>query len=119
MGYPSLAMETTHLARYTRAEYVALERSSNVRHEFLDGAIHAMAGGTRGHVLASANVIASLNVALRGRPCAGSYSSHPSAASYASTMCTGIRWPGTDFGSLARHGPCDDGSHDRGGAGLP
>jgi Uma2 family endonuclease len=63
-------METTHHARCTRAEYVALERSSNVRHEFLDGSIHAMAGGTREHALASANVIASLNVALRGRPCA-------------------------------------------------
>ncbi|MGH7439316.1 MAG: Uma2 family endonuclease [Polyangiaceae bacterium] len=57
-------------ARYTRAEYRAVERSSNVKHEFLEGAIRAMAGGTRDHALVSANVIASLNLALRGRPCA-------------------------------------------------
>ena len=63
-------MEITPHARYTRAEYVAFERSSNVRHEYLDGAIYAMAGGTREHALVSANVIASLNVGLRGRSCA-------------------------------------------------
>jgi Uma2 family endonuclease len=63
-------MAATHHARYTRAEYVAFERSSNVRHEYLDGAIYAMAGGTREHALAAANAIAILNTSLRGRPCA-------------------------------------------------
>ncbi len=57
-------------ARYTRAEYVAFERASNAKPEYLDGAIYALAGGTREHALVSANVIASLNAALRGRPCA-------------------------------------------------
>jgi Uma2 family endonuclease len=57
-------------ARYTRAEYIALERMSNVRHEYLDGAIYAMSGGTREHAAIAANVIVALGVGLRGRPCA-------------------------------------------------
>jgi Uma2 family endonuclease len=64
------AMAATHHARYTRAEYVAFERSSNAKHEYLDGTIYAMAGGTREHALVSANVIAALGLALRGRRCA-------------------------------------------------
>jgi hypothetical protein len=35
-----------HRIRYSYAEYLALEGSSNVKHEFLDGQIYAMAGGT-------------------------------------------------------------------------
>jgi Uma2 family endonuclease len=31
---------------YTHAEYLALEEESSVRHEFLDGEIYAMAGGS-------------------------------------------------------------------------
>jgi hypothetical protein len=33
-------------SRYTRAEYIVLERMSNTKHEFLDGNIYAMGGGT-------------------------------------------------------------------------
>lgn len=40
---------------YTYAEYIALEEFSDVRHEYLDGEIYALAGGTLEHgVLASA-----------------------------------------------------------------
>jgi Uma2 family endonuclease len=63
-------MVATNRARYTRAEYMAFERSSNAKHEYLDGAIYAMAGGSREHALVAANVITLLNVALRGRACA-------------------------------------------------
>jgi Uma2 family endonuclease len=55
--------------RYTIQEFVALEQFSNVRHEFLDGQIYAMAGGTPEHGLYAANVIGILTAALRGRPC--------------------------------------------------
>ncbi|MDQ3264630.1 MAG: hypothetical protein M3Y59_13350 [Myxococcota bacterium] len=33
------------LHRYTWHQYVLLEESSNVKHEFLEGEIYAMAGG--------------------------------------------------------------------------
>ena len=55
--------------RHTRAEYAAFERSSNVKHEFLDGVIYAMAGGTPEHAAVAMNVGALLNVALRTKPC--------------------------------------------------
>ncbi len=62
-------MVATSRARYTRAEYMAFERSSNAKHEYLDGAIYAMAGGSREHALVAVNVTTLLNVALRGRAC--------------------------------------------------
>jgi Uma2 family endonuclease len=55
--------------RYTIAEYVQLEGYSNVRHEYLDGPIYAMAGGTPEHGTYAANVIALLIAALREQPC--------------------------------------------------
>lgn len=35
--------------RYTFSDYLELEEGSNVKHEFLDGAIYAMGGGTPTH----------------------------------------------------------------------
>jgi Uma2 family endonuclease len=55
--------------RYTYSEYVALERDANVRHEYFDGEIYAMAGGTPEHAGVCANVATALNVQLRGRGC--------------------------------------------------
>jgi Uma2 family endonuclease len=46
-----------------------LEEAANVRHEFLDGEIYAMAGGTPQHAAISMNIGAALNVQLRGKPC--------------------------------------------------
>ena len=40
-----------HKLNYTYADYLGFEASSNVRHEFLDGQIYAMAGGTPVEVL--------------------------------------------------------------------
>jgi len=34
---------------YTYAQYVALEEESSIRHEYLDGEIYAMAGGSPDH----------------------------------------------------------------------
>jgi Uma2 family endonuclease len=64
-------MATGHAAhrRYTIQEFVRLEEYSNVRHEFLDGQIYAMAGGTPEHGTWAANVIGLLTACLRGRPC--------------------------------------------------
>jgi Uma2 family endonuclease len=55
--------------KYTIFEYVQLEEYSNVRHEYLDGQIYAMAGGTPEHGTYAANVIGLLTAQLRGRPC--------------------------------------------------
>ena len=55
--------------RYTLAEYLILEEMSNVRHEYLDEHIFAMAGGTPEHGGLCANLIALLSNALAGRPC--------------------------------------------------
>lgn len=62
-------VSAAHRARYTRAEYVALERSSNVRHEYLDGTIYAMAGRSPEHAALAVNVSTLLHVGIRGRPC--------------------------------------------------
>ena len=42
---------------YTPEEYLELERQADVRHEFLDGEIYAMAGGSKRHNGISVNVI--------------------------------------------------------------
>jgi Uma2 family endonuclease len=55
--------------RYTYGEYVALEEHANVRHEFFDGEIYAMAGGPPEHAAICTNVGTALNVQLRGRGC--------------------------------------------------
>lgn len=54
---------------YQRADYVALEASSNVKHEFLDGRIYAMAGGTPEHAALAAAVVGLLSPQLRGGRC--------------------------------------------------
>jgi Uma2 family endonuclease len=38
-----------HAVHYAWQEYLALEATSNVKHEYLDGQIYAMAGGTPAH----------------------------------------------------------------------
>ena len=58
-----------HRIHYTRADYLALEASSNVKHEFLDGQIYGMAGGTPEHAAVAAAVIGLLFGQLRGGRC--------------------------------------------------
>ena len=53
----------------TLAEYVRLEASSDAKHEFLNGEVFAMAGGTPEHALLAANVIRELGNKLSGGPC--------------------------------------------------
>ncbi|WP_437914411.1 hypothetical protein WME73_00620 [Sorangium sp. So ce302] len=47
-------MAPAHRVHYTYAEYLTLEASSNVKHEYLDGQIYAMAGGTPEHAALAA-----------------------------------------------------------------
>lgn len=51
-------------------EYLANEQVSEIRHEFVDGQIHAMAGAGFNHNCISANVSTSFINHLKGTPCA-------------------------------------------------
>jgi Uma2 family endonuclease len=53
----------------TPEEYLALERSSEIKHEYADGEIFAMSGGTRAHSLVAGNVLAEVRAALSERDC--------------------------------------------------
>ena len=47
-------------------EYLELEENSTVKHEYLDGYVYALAGGTVDHGAIVVNVIAVLRPQLRG-----------------------------------------------------
>ena len=53
----------------TYVEYLASERASDVRHEYLRGDVWAMAGGTPEHARLAARVIGELGRQLEGKPC--------------------------------------------------
>jgi len=55
--------------RYTIAEYLDLETASVSRHEYHDGLIVAMAGGSPRHALVIANAMGAIGSALKGKPC--------------------------------------------------
>lgn len=63
MGLPLLKI------RYTVEEYLALERASEERHEYLDGDVYAMAGESPEHGAICMNLYGSLWPQLRGTPC--------------------------------------------------
>ncbi len=52
---------------YTPEEYLALEEESDVKHEYLDGEIQSMTGGTPNHNDIAGNFYAFLKLALRGK----------------------------------------------------
>jgi Uma2 family endonuclease len=54
--------------RFTPAQYLAMERKSEVKHEYYQGEIFAMAGASREHILVALNVARSLSDRLEGRP---------------------------------------------------
>jgi Uma2 family endonuclease len=55
--------------RFTEAEYLALERASDRKHEFVDGLIVAMAGARPPHNILPANATAALVTLGRKRGC--------------------------------------------------
>lgn len=55
--------------RYTVEEYLALERESQERHEYLDGLIYAMAGESLEHGEICTNLVGHLYNQLRSKPC--------------------------------------------------
>ncbi|ETW98231.1 MAG: hypothetical protein ETSY1_19650 [Candidatus Entotheonella factor] len=52
------------------AEYLAFERAqTDVRHEYLNGEIVAMSGASLAHNIIVSNLVISLGIQMRGRPC--------------------------------------------------
>jgi len=50
-------------------DYLAGELVSDIRHEFADGYVYAMVGGTNAHNLIAGNCFATLHNQLEGKPC--------------------------------------------------
>jgi Uma2 family endonuclease len=55
--------------RYTYSDYVGLELASPTKHEFLDGEIFAVAGGSEEHSALAAEVLGAFRDAVRQGPC--------------------------------------------------
>jgi len=54
---------------FTEVEYLAIERSSEERHEYIDGRIFAMAGESDQHGEICVNLVGELRSQLKGKPC--------------------------------------------------
>ena len=54
---------------YTVEAYLEIERSGLVKHEYYRGEIFALAGSSEAHNLILTNLLTSLNLQLRNRPC--------------------------------------------------
>lgn len=63
------AQEQAGRRRMTLEEWRTLERDSDVKHEYIDGAVYAMTGGTRAHARIAANAIVLLDAAMGDGPC--------------------------------------------------
>ncbi|WP_017325130.1 Uma2 family endonuclease [Synechococcus sp. PCC 7336] len=51
------------------AEYLEWEAQQDWKHEYIDGQVYAMAGGTLAHSLLASKLITALGVHLDGKPC--------------------------------------------------
>jgi Uma2 family endonuclease len=56
-------------AYFTPEEYLAIEKISPIKHEYLQGQIVAMAGASKAHVIITGNLSAQLVNCLRGKSC--------------------------------------------------
>ena len=58
-----------HLSRLSIAEYLEGERDANLRHEYVDGQVYAMAGASDRHNRIAGNVYARISSHLGDNPC--------------------------------------------------
>jgi len=63
MGLPKLKLKTSV------ADYLKREKISPVRHEYVDGEVHAMAGTSDNHARIAVNITTALSIHLRDSPC--------------------------------------------------
>lgn len=69
MGLAQRKIEIEVEPIYTEAEYLALEREADERHEYLDGVLYAMAGESPQHGNASVNLVRLIGNHLLGKEC--------------------------------------------------
>lgn len=62
-------MQIQQKEKISPAEYLALERESEIRNEYFDGETFAMAGASRAHNQISANIVRVLGNQLLEKPC--------------------------------------------------
>ena len=63
-------MSTVRSTRYLGTEeYLVFERTSDTRHEYIDGEIFAMAGASRTHNRIAGNLFTAIDLHLRDTPC--------------------------------------------------
>jgi Uma2 family endonuclease len=69
MAYSGDMATVEKLDTLSVAEYLALEARSDTRHEYVDGVIYAMVGGSVRHNLVASTVLSMLRSHLRKSPC--------------------------------------------------
>jgi Uma2 family endonuclease len=62
-----MSSQTTPI--YSPQQYLAIERDTQQKNEYLNGEIFAMGGASERHNLIVGNLLASIHVQLRGKPC--------------------------------------------------
>jgi len=62
-------MALPHPRYHSPREYLLAERESEIKHEYLDGEVFAMAGASESHNIITGNTYAALHSQLRKRPC--------------------------------------------------
>jgi Uma2 family endonuclease len=62
-------MQETRSTRLTPEEYLSMERQADIKSEYFNGEVFAMAGASLAHIQISANVVTALNTRFKGRPC--------------------------------------------------
>jgi Uma2 family endonuclease len=62
-------MSATRRAKFAPEQYLDFERSSEERHEYVDGEIFSFAGASDNHNLIAYNIGGTLHPQLRDRPC--------------------------------------------------
>lgn len=55
--------------KITPEEYLAAERESETKHEYVNGEVYATAGASRAHNVIAVNIIRELSARLRRKPC--------------------------------------------------
>ena len=92
----------------SEADYLAGEITSRVKHEYLGGIVHAMAGAGNQHNRIATNVVSTLHRRLRGYPCEAFNSDTKVRVRLASQ----IRYYYPDASVVCRPNPPEDSFHD-------